>query len=68
MTATAGPQSVRRVPTSLRVRCYDPVAQARNDAIEGAIFDASKEWAIDQPAVVRIEHHGRMHQIVTMVP
>jgi hypothetical protein len=46
----------------------DPVAQARNDAVEQAVFAAAKEWAITQPAVVQIEHRGRMHQIVTKKP
>lgn len=43
----------------------DPVAQARNDAVEQSVMAASMEWALTQPAVVRIEHRGRMHHTVT---
>jgi hypothetical protein len=46
----------------------DPIAQARNDAIEQAFFKAAKEWLRDQPAIVRLEHYGRLHQVVSKGP
>jgi hypothetical protein len=43
----------------------DPVAQARNDAIEQIVFRVAKNWATHEPAIMRIEHHGRIRQTLT---